>query len=98
MHHDLDAAILRFALLRLVGRQRAVRAIAGDEQLRFRYAALRSEDDFLHLVAQREGEAGPLPSLAAFQRFVAGAKERFIVQPRTTTIEVVGSYRFFDEE
>src|SRR5262245_49213032 len=37
---DLDAPILRFALLRIVSGQRPIRAIAGDEQLRFGYAAL----------------------------------------------------------
>jgi len=64
----------------------------------FRYAALQSGAEFFHVVAQREGEAAPLPSLAAFRRFAAGIEEWCSVPPQTTTIALVGGYRFFEEE
>lgn len=57
-----------------------------------RYMALRLQDgQFAHLVATEEG-ASPLSSLAAFQAFQAGVKERQLAPPTVEGVEILGEY------
>jgi len=64
-----------------------------------RYATFRLDDgvSFVH-VAQIETEDGsnPLPKIEAFRRFSADVADRCDEPPVVTSMEEVGSYRFFD--
>jgi hypothetical protein len=59
-----------------------------------RYAAFRLDDgvSFVHLV-QLEGDANPLPSMAAFQAFQSGIGDRVADGPHAADAHPVGSYR-----
>ncbi|MEO8622383.1 MAG: hypothetical protein ABI625_15030 [bacterium] len=65
----------------------------------FRYASFRLDDgvSFVHIVSQDgEGKGGPLQNLPAFKAFVAEIHDRCDVQPETTVLHEVASYRFFE--
>ena len=63
----------------------------------FHYASFKQNDgvSFVHIVSV-DSDDDPLPNLPAFQAFQAGIKDRCEEQPVVTLVEVVGSYRFFD--
>ncbi len=59
-----------------------------------RYMVLRLPDGtFMHFVTSEDG-AMSLPSLAAFQAFQAGIKDRCLEPPQPTEPTLVGSYGF----
>jgi hypothetical protein len=64
-----------------------------------RYATFKLEDgvSFVH-IASNETEDGrsPLPSVAAFQRFQEGLRERCDEPPVALQADEIGSFRFFD--
>ncbi|MEC3997012.1 hypothetical protein VSR01_27290 [Actinacidiphila sp. DG2A-62] len=63
-----------------------------------RYATFRLDDGvtFVHIVST-EGDADPLPQLAAFQAFQKGLGERLAGKPSRGAAHVVGSYKFLSE-
>jgi hypothetical protein len=76
-------------LVRAVYRELAELAPEG-----FRYATYRLEDGrtFVH-VASQEGESeNPLPGVAAFREFQAGARERCESGPEASSAELVGRF------
>jgi len=65
----------------------------------FRYATFRLDDgvSFVHIVSQEDaGNGSPLQNLPAFRAFTADIKDRCDVQPETTILHEVASYRFFE--
>jgi hypothetical protein len=60
------------------------------------YATFRLDDgvSFLHVASVEAGQA-PLGKVEAFQRFTANIAERCDEPPVATTVEKIGSYRFF---
>ena len=62
-----------------------------------RYATLRLGDGrtFIHLAID-DGES-PLPGLAAFRAFQAGARDRCEWGPEVSEAELVGDYRLFGD-
>lgn len=62
------------------------------------YATFRLDDGvtFVHIV-KTEGDADPLPQLAAFQEFQKGLGERLAGRPVRGAANVVGTYRFVGE-
>jgi hypothetical protein len=61
-----------------------------------RYASFKLDDgvSFVH-VASVEAADNPLVALAAFKDFTAQIKDRCDEPPVTTTLNEIGSYRFF---
>jgi hypothetical protein len=47
---------------------------------------------FVHLAISENKEANPLPQLAAFKAFIAGAKERCVEPPVTVELSQIGGY------
>jgi hypothetical protein len=62
-----------------------------------RYVALRLPDGaFIHFSIS-DGDASPIPKLAAFQRFQSGIKERTLDAPAFSDVTIVGNYRMLSE-
>jgi hypothetical protein len=60
----------------------------------FRYATFRDGASFTH-VALSDGDASPLPQLAAFQRFQQDLADRCDEPPAATDVAAVGAYGFW---
>jgi hypothetical protein len=62
----------------------------------FRYATFRLDDgvSFVHLAFEDGLGASPLPTVAAFQEFQRGIRERCEETPVVTELNEVGSYGF----
>ena len=59
-----------------------------------RYACVRAEDTFTHVVTVDDDvPSHPLTGLASFARFQEGISDRCLEQPVATEVNVVGSYR-----
>jgi hypothetical protein len=77
--------------------QRFVEAVFRELELRqpegFRYLVLRLADGtFLHFV-ERNPNANPIDSIAAFRAFQQGIKDRVAEPPTPSDATVVGNYR-----
>jgi hypothetical protein len=61
-----------------------------------RYASFKLDDGvgFVHIASVETAE-NPLAALAAFKEFTAQIKDRCDEPPVTTTLNEIGSYRFF---
>lgn len=80
--------------------ERVFAELASDAPQGLRYAAFRLDDgvSFVHVVSHESADgADQLRQLPAFQAFLAGIAERCEVQPITTKLHEVGSYRFFGD-
>jgi hypothetical protein len=63
-----------------------------------RYASFKLDDGlgFVHVASlEAAGDDNPLLALAAFKDFVAQIRDRCDEPPVTTTLNEIGSYRFF---
>jgi hypothetical protein len=72
------------------------RELAAEQPAGFRYATFVQDDgvSFVHVAISDDGQASPLPGLAAFERFREGIAERCDEQPQTTRLaERIASYR-----
>lgn len=81
--------------------ERVFAELASQSPAGLRYATFRLDDgvSFVHLVSHEAADGGnALRELPAFQAFLTGIAERCEVQPVTTTLHEVGSYRFFPAE
>ena len=63
----------------------------------FHYGTFKLDDgvSFVHIATQA-GDESPLGSVAAFQRFQAGIRERCEEPPVVVDLEEVGSFRFHE--
>ena len=78
--------------------ERVFAELASERPAGLRYASFRLDDgvSFLHVVShESKDERNALRELPAFRAFLADIAERCEVQPVTTTLHEVGSYRFF---
>jgi len=84
-----EAAADNEALVREVYAQLAREMPAG-----FRYQTVKLADgvSFVHVATRDSADASPLLQLEAFKKFLAGIKERCVVQPETIEVEVLGQY------
>ena len=64
-----------------------------------RYATFRLDDgvSFVHVVSV-EGSDSPLAGIEAFARFTANVQDRCDEPPVATSLEEIGSFRFFGED
>jgi hypothetical protein len=68
--------------------------LARDKPAGLRYDSFKLADgvSFVHLAISESKEANPLPQLAAFKAFIAGAKERCVEPPVTVELSQIGGY------
>ena len=69
-----------------------------DRPAGLRYASFKLDDDlsFIHIASLEAADgSNPLLALEAFQGFAAQIKDRCDEPPVTTTLNEIGSYRFF---
>ncbi|MEP7001542.1 MAG: hypothetical protein ABI969_13740 [bacterium] len=74
-------------------------SLASERPEGFRYATFRLDDgvSFVHIVSLDDEDRGsPLQKLDAFKAFVADIHDRCDVQPETTVLHALASYRFFE--
>lgn len=72
--------------------------LATEQPEGLRYATFRLADgvSFVHIVVSEDG-SDALPQLAAFKEFASGMGDRVTSKPVRSTVEVLGSYRFFSD-